>query len=152
MAVSAADDADKQKVVRPVALKWIQIGSEQYDRGLFKAAEQSLLRANDYQEYLSSAEREKLNKLLEKTHTAVVQRDKILQNIQTADKLIKQNKPAEAKAVLEAISGDSLLTKDEQKLIAERLQTIDNQLKATAPAVKVEADKGEAKAPVAAVS
>ena len=46
MAASAGNDSEKQKVARQVAQKWIQIGSEQYGRGLFKAAEQSLLRAH----------------------------------------------------------------------------------------------------------
>ncbi len=152
-AVSGTNDTDKDKVVRQVAQKWIQIGSEQYGRGLFKAAEQSLLRAQDYESYLSTAERDKLTKLLGKTHTAVIERDKILQNIQSSDKLMKQNKPAEAKALLDAIAGNEFLTADEQRLVSERLSAINNQMKAT-PALKVEAVQNdvEVKAPVAAVT
>lgn len=151
VAFCASQNSETQKIARQVAQKWMQIATEQYERGMFKASEQSLLRAQDYRGHLSAAEQEKLSKLVEKTHNAVVQRDKILQSLQSSDKLMKQNKPAEAKALLEAISGSEFVTKDEQRIIAERFTSADNQLKA-ASAVKVEAAKAEVKAPVAAVT
>ena len=150
-AVFASDDGERGKIARQVAQKWMQIGNEQYGRGLFKAAEQSLLRAQDYHEHLSTAEREKLDRLLDKTHIAVVERDKILQNLQSSDKLMKQNKPAEAKALLDAIAGSEFVAQDEQRLIADRLLAINNQMQAT-PVLKVEAVKNEVRAPVAAVA
>ena len=54
----------------------------------------------DYQDYLSAAEKDKLNKLMDKTHNAVVQRDKILQALASSDRLIKQNKLNDAKNTL----------------------------------------------------
>ena len=51
-----ADD-NKQKVIRQVAQKWIDVGIEQYQRGYYKAAEQSLLRAQDYEGYFTSEKR-----------------------------------------------------------------------------------------------
>ena len=65
-----AGESGKQKIVRQVAQRWIQVGMKQYERGFFRAAEQSFLRARDYEEYLTVGERERLNKLLERTHTA----------------------------------------------------------------------------------
>lgn len=150
-AISAADNAEKSKVVRQVAQKWIQIGSEQYGRGLYKAAEQSLLRAQEYQGYLSAAEQDKLTKLLEKTRTAMAERDKILENLEKSDKLIKQNKASEAKALLDAIAGSEFLTPDEQRVVSERLLIVNNQMKAT-PVLKLESVKNETKVPVAAVA
>lgn len=63
-------NVDKQKIVRQVAQNWIRVGTEQYKRGFYKAAEKSFLMARDYQEYLTVAEREKLNELLEETRIA----------------------------------------------------------------------------------
>ncbi len=68
---SGTNEGDKQQVVQQVAQRWIQVGTEQYRKGFFKAAEQSFLRAQDYQEYLSVAEREKINELLTKAARTV---------------------------------------------------------------------------------
>ncbi len=70
-AVSAKNNSDeRQKIVQQVAAKWMQIGEDKYDNGYYQAAEEALLRAKVYEEYLSSSERKKLQKLLEKTHSA----------------------------------------------------------------------------------
>src|SRR4030042_2382941 len=74
-------EPDKGKVVRQVAQRWVEVGAEQYKRGYFKAAKQSFLRAQDYQEYLTADEREKLNSLLEKTHKGILEREYILEAI-----------------------------------------------------------------------
>jgi type II secretory pathway component GspD/PulD (secretin)/TolA-binding protein len=121
-------ETDKQKVVRQVAQKWIQVGMEQYQRGFFKAAEQSFLRAQDYQEYLTPDEREKLSELLEKTHLAVLERTRVLEHIQTAEQLVKQGKPIKAKAHLEKVRDSGSLTEEERQQITEELGRIDNQI------------------------
>jgi hypothetical protein len=51
VALSQASESEKQKIVRQVAQKWMQVGMEQYGRGFFKAAEQSFRRAQDYLQY-----------------------------------------------------------------------------------------------------
>jgi len=43
---------DKDKVVREVYDNWIEIGTEQYKRGFYSAAETSFLRAKDYEDIL----------------------------------------------------------------------------------------------------
>ncbi len=129
-AQSQVNRNDKQKIVRQVANKWIQVGVEQYRSGFYKSAEQSLLRAQDYQEYLTDEEREKLNNLLEKTHQAVLKRSKITNTIQDIDELIKQGDIAEARSRLEAVKESRLLNDGEREIISQQIETIESKLKA----------------------
>jgi type II secretory pathway component GspD/PulD (secretin) len=128
VAPSQPSEADKEKIVRQVAQRWIQVGAEQYKRGYFKAAKQSFLLAQDYQEYLTADEREKLTALLEKTHKGILAREYILEAIRTADGLIKQGERIKAKARLEEIKDSEFLTKAEQELITKGLNKLGNQL------------------------
>ncbi len=128
VAPSQPSEADKERIVRQVAQRWIQIGAEQYKRGYFKAAKQSFLRAQDYQEYLTAAEREKLTALLEKTHTGILEKGRILEAIRTADGLVKQGELIKAKTHLEGIKDSEFLTEEEQELITKGLKKLDNQL------------------------
>jgi type II secretory pathway component GspD/PulD (secretin) len=127
-APSQPSEADKGKVVRQVAQRWIQVGAEQYKRGYFKAAKQSFLRAQDYQEYLTADEREKLNALLEKTHKGIIEREYILETIRKADELVKQGDLIKAKASLEEVKGSEFLTEAERELITKGLENLYNQL------------------------
>jgi type II secretory pathway component GspD/PulD (secretin) len=128
VALSQANKTDKQKIVRQVAQKWIQVGVEQYKRGFYKAAEQSFLRAQDYEEYLAAGERERLSRLLEETHVASLERRRILGHIQTADELEKQGELIKAKTHLEKIKDSEFLTEEERKLIRGGLKEIETKL------------------------
>lgn len=122
---------DKQQVVRSVANDWISVGTEQYKRGLFKPAEQSLLRAYRYQQYLTVTQRQKLLRTLEKTRTAALERKAVLETIQMADRLLaEQGQPIKAKAYFEEVRDSRFLTRQERKQIAGRLRIIDNKLRA----------------------
>lgn len=127
MGPSQPSEADKEKIVRQVAQRWIQVGAEQYKRGYFKAAKQSFLLAQDYQEYLTADEREKLTALLEKTHKGILEREHILETIRTADGLVKQGELIKAKARLEEIKDSEFLTKAEQELITKGLNKLGDQ-------------------------
>jgi Flp pilus assembly secretin CpaC len=127
-APSQSSEADKEKIVRQVAQRWIQVGAEQYKRGYFKAAKQSFLRAQDYQEYLTADEREKLNAILEKTHEGILAREYILEAIRMADGLVKEGKSKEAKAKLEEIKDNEFLIDAERELIAKGIKKLDDQL------------------------
>jgi hypothetical protein len=122
------DETGKHKILRGIAGNWIQVGLEQHQRAFFGQAEKSFLQAQLYQQYLTNAEAEKLNSLLEGTRTAVLERGQDLGHIKTADKLIGQGQPIKAKAHLEKVKGSRLLTGPEQKQVLERLKGIDNQL------------------------
>jgi hypothetical protein len=127
-AQSQPNETDKEKIVRQVAQKWIEVGAEQYKRGYFKAAKQSFLRAQDYQEYLTADEREKLTALLEKTHKSILAREYILEAIRMADGLVKQGELIKARERLEEIKDSEFLTKAEQELITKGLQKLNGQL------------------------
>jgi Flp pilus assembly secretin CpaC len=117
-------EADKEKIVRQVAQKWIEVGAEQYKRGYFKAAKQSFLLAQDYQKYLTADEREKLTALLEKTQKGILERERILEIIRTADRLVKQGEPIKAKAKLEEVKDSEFLTEAERELITNGLKKL----------------------------
>jgi len=68
-----AGEGDKDKVVRQIVDNWIQIGTEQYKRGFYAQAEQSFMRAKDYEESLTTEERAKLNDSLQMAHKAAVE-------------------------------------------------------------------------------
>jgi len=120
--------ADKQKILRRVGGEWIKVGAEQYKRGYYEASKQSFLKAQDYQEYMTADEREKLNGLLEKTDTAIIERKRILEGVQKANELIEQNRLIEARVHLERIQDNEFLAGEERKLIAEELEKVVHQL------------------------
>ena len=122
----AADDG--KQIVHKVALRWIQVGSEQFDRGFYKAAEQSLLRARDYKEYLSAEELEQIETLLSKTHEASLQREGILKDIKEADKLMSSGKVVQAKAYYEKILSNQYISDEERQLVGESLAEADSKL------------------------
>lgn len=128
VAASQSNGSEKTKIVRQVAEKWIQVGSEQYKRGFYKQSEQSFLRAQDYVDYLTEAERAKLSGLLEKAHLSVLERSRILGHIQTADALINRGELAKAKAHLEKVKGSEYLTAEERQMIGEGLSNLREQL------------------------
>ncbi len=70
-----AAKGDKDKVVRQIVDNWIQIGTEQYKRGFYAAAEKSFMRAKDYEESLTAEERAKLNESLQMAHKAAVEQE-----------------------------------------------------------------------------
>ena len=127
-ALPQAAKADKEQIVRQIAQNWTEVGIEQYDRGLYRQAEQSFLRAQDYQEYLSFAERETLKELLEKAHVAALERQRDLELIRTVNELVEQNQLAKAKAHLEEVQASQFLTEQDRQLITDQLKKIDNQL------------------------
>jgi general secretion pathway protein D len=143
MARPQAGEANKQAIVHQVAQDWIKAGTEQYERGFYKAAEQSLLRAQDYEDYLTDGERENLRQLLEKTRTAALEKDRILGEIRTANELASQGKALDAKERLENVKDSKFLTAEEQKLIAKSLDKINKELgtEATEPAAVVDKEK-----------
>ncbi len=69
-----ASEKAKSNTLQKAAQEWMQVGKEQYDRSLFKAAKKSFRRAAVYQRYLNSSDRKKLDELLEKSANAALAR------------------------------------------------------------------------------
>ena len=121
IAVSSNGEADRQKIVEQLAAKWTQIGLEQYERGYYKAAEQSFLKAKDYEQYLGSAQREKLNALLQQAHTAALESERVSTDIAAAEKLLAEGQLAEARALFEAVRNSPYLTSETKQIVEQGL-------------------------------
>ena len=114
----------KQRIVNQVARKWIDVGKEQYARGLYRAAEESFLRAMAYEEYLPESDREKLVKLLDKAHTAASERNRVLELLEAVDVLIEECDLVKAKLRLEEIRDNEFLSENEMKLVEGGLSRV----------------------------
>ncbi|MHC4173386.1 MAG: hypothetical protein ACYST5_10655, partial [Planctomycetota bacterium] len=119
------EGVDTQKIIRRVVEDYIRDGKEQYESGFFERAEKTFLMARGYEEYLTAARREELNKLLEKAQMAVLERKRTAETFRTANELIKQDQLIKAKAHLEKIKDYEFLTPGERGQIAEALRQID---------------------------
>jgi len=125
---SQASETNKREVVRRVAHQWVQIGQEQYKRGYYEQAKQSFLMAMDYQGYLTDAEKEKINKLLEETSAAAPERKRILERIRQANELVEQGEMVKAKSSLREIADSRFLNAQEKKQVAEGVRQIESNL------------------------
>lgn len=126
------DKGDKDKVVRQIVDNWIQIGTEQYKRGFYAAAEKSFMRAKDYEESLTTEERTKLNESLQKAHKAAVE----LETAQTAK--------TEAKPVVEQPKGQAAVEVNEVNKVAEPAPVIEKtpEVEVAPPSAQPEEEQG----------
>ena len=125
---SQPDEAEKQKVLHKIARDWIRVGTKQYERSFYKQAEQSFFQAVEYQQYLTTDEREQLSNFLEKTYKAELKREHILEQIKAANELTRRGQPGKAKSELEKSKDSEFLTKTERHEIAETLSKLKKQL------------------------
>jgi len=141
-----AAEATKQNSLHKAAQEWIQVGTEQHERSLFKAAERSFHRAAIYRRYLTDAERKELDELMAKSANAAMAKEltsvsataayKLAPPIEQVDagkvvaldmKAVEVKKPVEVKPQVRAVEikadsvkDGSLLTKKEWEYIAEK--------------------------------
>jgi type II secretory pathway component GspD/PulD (secretin) len=127
VAFSADSQADRQKIVEQLAARWMQIGQEQYERGYYKAAEQSFLKAKDYEQYLGSAQRERLGELLEQAHTAAAASEKVSGDIAQAQDLLAQGRLAEARTLFMNVRNNPYLTAEMKKIVEQGLAATGDQ-------------------------
>lgn len=125
---SQPDEAEKQKVLHKIARDWIRVGTKQYERSFYKQAEQSFFQAVEYQQYLTTDEREQLSNFLEKTYKAELKREHILEQIKAANELTRRGQPGKAKSELEKFKDSEFLTETERHEIAEVLSKLKKQL------------------------
>jgi len=127
-AAEANAQEDKRKVVRQVAQEWVQVATKQFDKGFYEQAEKSLIRAQDYKEFLNADEQKQLSELLGKAHTAAIERKQVLEDMAKANQLVEQGQFAEAKGHLEAVQNSEFLLKQERELVAESLKRIEGRV------------------------
>jgi len=136
VAPSQENGAERDKIVRQIVQNYIRIGTEQYVKGYFDEAENTFLMAEGYQQFLTAAERQQLEDLLEKTRAAVSERKQIVETYQTVIKLLAQDELVKAKAYLEKIKNSKFLTKQEGEQIAEALRRIDSEIRMAGPVLE----------------
>jgi len=140
-----ANETAKHNVLHKVAQEWMQVGREQYDRSLFKAAGLSFRRAAVLRKYLTAAEQKKLDKLSEKAGNSAPAKELASASVQTTDRPVRpapQTKvkslwdrspptaaPVKAKRPADSVKDGKLLTEKELEFIAERPVTADNPLR-----------------------
>lgn len=121
VAVCDNGQQDRQKLIEQLVDRWMRIGMEQYERRYFKAAEQSFLMAKDYEEYLGTEQREKLNDLIEKSHAAAAEVDRLSADLAMAQKLMSEGRLAEARALFEAARDSQYLTAETRQIVEQGL-------------------------------
>ena len=121
--------AEKDAALHKSAVELMDVGSALYNRGMYAAAQQSLVKADENKQYLSDAEQKKLADLLGKTKDAVEQRNQILEQIKASDALSKQNNYAGAASRLEAIKDSKYLTKAERNQVLTDLKKLQANVK-----------------------
>ncbi len=119
---------DRNQVLQQVTNEWIKVGRKQYQRSFFKQAEKSFTQALGYKDYLTAEDIKTINEHLKQTRTASLERTLILQRIQKAEELARQNQLTAAKVQLEKAKASKFLTKNERAQITEKLNSLLGQL------------------------
>jgi len=135
--------ADRQEAIRRIVQTYMQTGQEEYQKGFFEQAVKTFLMAQEYEEYLTVATRERLKGLLKESQIAVLERKSALETFRVVNELIKRDQLFEAKTYLEKIKGNKFLTTEERKQIAEVFRQIDVQV----IAAKAKLEKSRSKKP-----
>ena len=128
VAPSQESGADKDRILRQIVQKYIEVGTGQYGRGFFDEAEKTFLMAQGYQEYLVPAEQQQLTELLARTRVAMGERKRIVETYQAIMDLIGREELVKAKAELEKLKDSKFLTPKESSQIAEALRQINAEL------------------------
>ncbi|MHC4637130.1 MAG: type II secretion system protein GspD [Planctomycetota bacterium] len=125
-----AQDNEKEAgaAAADVARYWIQIGAKQYEKGFYLPAEQSFLKALDYQKYLNEEEKQTLNKWIGKAHLASMERKALEEQTKIAGELVKQGKLLKARGTLLKIKDSEFLSELERNQIADTLKKLNVQL------------------------
>lgn len=90
---SHASEAGQQNTLCRAAQHFIKVGTEQYQRSLFTAAELSFRRARIFEKYLPAVEREQLYELLEKARIAGAGEKQVLADTQVEQSQLVKSKP-----------------------------------------------------------
>ncbi len=120
--------ADRQEAIRRIVQTYMQTGQEEYKKGFFEQAVKTFFMAQEYEEYLTVATRERLKELLKESQIAVLERKGALETFRVVNDLIKRDQLIAAKTYLEKIKDSKFLTTEERKQIAEAFRQIDAQV------------------------
>ncbi|MFA5422654.1 MAG: hypothetical protein WC374_02225 [Phycisphaerae bacterium] len=109
---AAQNDAPGPKTSRVVD-DWISVIETQIERRLYEQAAESIQRVRQYESQISENQKNKIYELAARVEYNVAQTTLLLQNVETAGKLIDQGQYLQARAYLQE-AADSKLLGDEQ--------------------------------------
>ena len=118
-----ADEPAKQNVLQKAAQEWIQVGTEQHQRSLFKAAQTSFRRAAIFRRYLTDAERQNLDELLEKSASAALARELTSVGTLASDRLVPPIQQVDAGKVV-ALDTKAVEVKPPAKIVETKADSI----------------------------
>ena len=118
----------KGEGARAVAAELLAVGVEEYNRSMFDVAYDTLLKAQNYKNYLTDVEQSKLSKYLKASKDSSAGRKEAVGHIKSADRLIRDGQLIRAKAHLEAAQRSGLLASEEKGVVKKGLKKIEGWL------------------------
>lgn len=115
----------KGHVVNKVVNSWITVSQKQYERHLYTHAEESLVRAGQYEQYLNTEQKHRIDTLLERIRSAMSEKKRVLEYVDRADELIEQGQYLKAKAYLEQAKKSKRLNEAQIKRVKVTLERVD---------------------------
>jgi len=124
---AAAKDVQtgSSRVVNQVVDNWIAVTQTQCDRRLYEQAEDSILRAQQYQPYFNEQQRQKISELLEEIKQSMSERTRLLQNVDKAGQLIDEGQLLKARAYLHEAAKSKGLSDEEKNRVKLTLQRVE---------------------------
>jgi len=110
LAYCQSEPLEKTAVLKKVAGYWLDIGIEQYQRGMYIKAEESFLKARDYSDFLNEKQKNNLEQYAEKTHKAYLGTTYISEKAEQCRRLLDANNLPEARQIIDEINKNKYLT------------------------------------------
>ena len=127
----AADNDEKVKVAVDRAEWNLRIAEKQYDRGLFKEAELTLVQIKPFVSKLSLSEQGKYNSLDRKVRDALGERRNVLATMKLSDDLAAQGQYQQAIEELNSIRKSKSLTDAEREYVDSNIENLRNEYNLT---------------------
>ena len=122
------ETADETLSISQVGSEMISVAIEEYNQALFNAAYQTLLKAKNYEKFLTAADQNNLNKYLRASKDAVDKRKLALQDVNSARINLTAGRLIEAQAHLKNVQASPYLMAREKEAVAESMKKIETLL------------------------
>ncbi|TFG47948.1 MAG: hypothetical protein E4H40_05515 [Candidatus Brocadiia bacterium] len=126
--IAQVKQPDMRQTMHDVGKNWYCVAARQYERGFFEAAETSIQKALEYQNYLNTPELDKINELVSLIGAEQFKRKQALEQFQAAKKLAEQGQLIQARAHLAKIQNDPALSVQQRDLVIAEIKNINAQL------------------------
>ncbi len=127
-AAAESDSEVKIRVIRSVAENWLAVANKQFERGFYRACQQSLFRAKDYEKYLTDLQVQNLYGLMKKTTAILAEKIRVQEVMVSAEELFTEGHLQEAHQQLKTVIDSEMITAAERGRIDAMLTEIAQQL------------------------